>query len=63
MGHVYDCSVIDYELDSLGIETLFPIDKSGIKIENKGKKTIISFVVSGENFNAPRNLVKNGSGI
>ena len=63
VGHVYDCSVIDYELDSLGIETLFPIDKSGIKIENKGKKTIISFVVSGENFNAPRNLVKNGDNL
>ena len=63
VGHVYDCSVIDYELDTLGIETLFPIDKSGIKIENKGKKTIISFVVSGENFNAPRNLVKNGDNL
>ena len=47
----------------MGIETLFPIDKSGIKIENKGKKTIISFVVSGENFNAPRNLVKNGDNL
>ena len=54
-GKVYDCSVIDYELDSLGIETPCQIDKSGIKVENQGKKTIISFVVAGENFNAPRN--------
>jgi hypothetical protein len=43
VGHVYDCSVIDYELDSLGIETPCQIDKSGIKVENQGKKTIISF--------------------
>ena len=62
-GHVYDCSVIDYEIDSLGIETPCQIDKSGIKVENKGKKTIISFVVAGESFNAPRNLVKNGDAL
>ena len=62
-GKVYDCSVIDYELDSLGIETPCQIDKSGIKVENQGKKTIISFVVAGESFNAPRNLVKNGDAL
>ena len=43
-GVIDACSIIDYECDSLGIETPFP-DKN-VTVLNKGKKTIISVVVS-----------------
>lgn len=56
-GIVHDCSVIDYEFDKAGVEFPFDIADEGVTVKNKGGKTIISVVVSGEPFHAPRNLV------
>jgi PKD repeat protein len=55
-GTIHKCSIIDYELDRQGIEVPFNIPASGVTIQNKGTRTIISMVVTGEPFNAPRNL-------
>lgn len=55
-GKIDAASIIDYEFDREGIETPFDVTDEGVTIQNKGKKTIISVVVAGEPFNAPRNL-------
>ena len=54
-GRLYNCSVLDYEFDTLGIETPFHTG-NGIRIKNHGQRTIISTVVQGEPFFAPFNL-------
>lgn len=54
-GKLYNCSVLDYEFDRLGIETLFNTG-SGIQIESQGHRTIVSAIVQGEPFFAPGNL-------
>ncbi len=55
-GILHSCSMMDYEFDKEGIETLFDIETDGMTIESKGKKTVISVVVKGESLNAPRNF-------
>lgn len=54
-GKLYHCSLLDYEFDRAGIETLFPTGE-GVQIENQGKRTVVSVVVQGEPFFAPANL-------
>ena len=54
-GKLYDCSVLDYEFDRSGIETLLNTE-SEIPIESHGHRTIVSAIVQGEPFFAPRNL-------
>lgn len=56
-GHVNALSVIDYEFDAYGIETKAELPADGVKIENQGGKTIVSVIVGGESFNAPRNVM------
>lgn len=56
-GSVNAMSVIDYELDAYGIETKARIPEGGVEIKNKGEKTIVSVIVGGEAFNAPRNVM------
>ncbi len=54
-GKLYHCSVLDYEFDQLGIETIFDTGNELI-IESRGKRTLVSAIVQGEPFFAPRNL-------
>lgn len=54
-GKLYNSSVLDYEFDPSGIETLFNAG-SELRIESHGQRTIVSAVVQGEPFFAPRNL-------
>lgn len=56
VGKVDALSFMDYEADPEGIEFPFPIDKNGVQIKTKGKKTIISYVVQGDGLNAPLNV-------
>lgn len=56
-GAVHQLSVIDYEFNAYGVETQAMLPADGVKIENKGGKTIVSVVVGGESFNAPRNAM------
>lgn len=56
-GHVNALSVIDYEFDAYGIETKAELPSDGVQIANQGGKTIVSVVVGGEAFNAPRNVM------
>lgn len=56
-GHVNSMSVIDYEFDPYGVETQANIPADGLQIANKGGKTIVSVIVGGESFNAPRNVM------
>jgi FOG: PKD repeat len=53
-GHIYDASIMNYEVDPNGIE--IPFDKHNVTIQNKGKQTIISVIVPGEQIYPPRNL-------
>ena len=55
-GKIDAASIIDYEFDREGIETPFDTGSDGVTIQNDGNRTIISVVVAGEPFNAPRNL-------
>lgn len=54
-GQVYDCSLINYEFDQNGVEIPFEMDGE-VSIQNKGKKTIITVIVPGEQVYPPRNL-------
>ncbi len=56
-GKIHACSLIDYEFEKNGIEFPFDIKAEGVKVENKGNRTVISVVVPGEPLNAPRNLM------
>lgn len=56
-GKIHACSLMDYEIDSAGIEFPFDIDDAGVMVQNRGKQTVISVVVSGEPLYAPRNFV------
>lgn len=61
-GKIHECALMDYEFDPEGIELPFDMAGSGVTIENKGKRTIISVIAAGEPLNAPRNLAADGSG-
>ena len=54
IGHIYKASIIDYEFEREGIEIPFKIDT--IAILNKGKTTMISVIVPGEQTYPPLNL-------
>lgn len=56
-GYVNSMSVIDYEFDAYGVETKANLPENGVQIANKGGKTIVSVVVRGEAFHAPRNVM------
>lgn len=56
-GHVYDASIIDYAVDSAGLEIPFATGTEGVTIKNKGNRTIISVVVPGRGYKAPQNVV------
>ena len=56
VGKIYNASIIDYEFDSEGVELPYDISSNGVEVKTAGNKTIISMVVSGEPFYAPRNL-------
>ena len=53
-GHIYDASIMNYEVDTNGIEIPFP--SHNVSIQNKGKETIISVIVPGEQVYPVRNL-------
>ena len=59
-GTIHAASIIDYEDILSGIETPFDLGKSGVSIQNAGKKTIISVVVQGQNYYAPQNFRADG---
>lgn len=60
-GRLYNCSVLDYEFDRLGIETPLKGER-GLRIESHGHRTVVSAVVQGEPFFAPINVRCDGSG-
>jgi len=53
-GNIYKASIIDYEFDREGIEIPFRIDT--VAILNRGKTTMISVVIPGEQAYKPVNL-------
>ena len=54
-GNIYKASIIDYEFDRQGVEVPFRIDT--VAILNRGKTTMISVIVPGEQAYKPLNLV------
>lgn len=58
-GHIYKCSLIDYEFDRNGIEIPFKIDT--VEVPCNGKSTMISVIVQGEKLSKPFNLVLEGN--
>lgn len=59
-GRLYSASIIDYELDSEGIE--FPFKVEDVQITGSGKLYRVSVIVPGEQINAPTNLmIDNGT--
>lgn len=54
-GNIHECSLINYEIDSEGVE--MPFEMNGpVEIKNRGGKTIVSVVVPGEQIYRPQNL-------
>ena len=53
-GHIYNASIINYEIENEGVE--IPFDQKNVEILNKGKETIISVIVPGEQLYSPTNL-------
>lgn len=53
-GHIYGASVINYEVENDGIE--IPFGQKDVDIRNRGRETIISVVVPGEQLYPPTNL-------
>lgn len=61
-GHIYQASIIDYELDREGVETPFDLGETGqVEVKSAGAQTIISVVVYGVALHAPQNLALNGN--
>lgn len=54
-GNLYYSSILDYEFDRLGIETPFNAGNE-MRKESHGQRTLVSAIVQGEPFFAPRNL-------
>ena len=54
-GHIYDASILDYAVDTAGLEIPFKTGTEGVSIKNKGNRTIISVVVPGRGYKAPQN--------
>ena len=53
-GHIYNASIINYEVENDGVE--IPFDQQNVEIKNKGKETVISVIVPGEQLYPPTNL-------
>ena len=53
-GHIYNASIINYEIENEGVE--IPFDKNNVEIRNNGRETVISVVVPGEQLYPPTNL-------
>lgn len=53
-GHIYQASIMNYEVDNEGVE--IPFDIETVEIKNKGQQTVISVIVPGEQLYAPTNL-------
>lgn len=58
-GHIYKCSIIDYQYDDKGIEIPFMIDT--VAITGSGTVIKICVIVPGEQFYAPYNLSLDGN--
>ena len=54
-GHIYNASILDYAVDSAGLEIPFQTGTEGVNIKNEGNRTIISVVVPGRGYKAPQN--------
>ena len=53
-GHIYKASIINYEIENEGVE--IPFEEKDVEIKNRGRETIISVVVPGEQLYPPMNL-------
>ena len=53
-GHIYNASIINYEIENDGVE--IPFDQENVTIKNRGRETIISVIVPGEQLYPPTNL-------
>ena len=53
-GHIYNASIINYEVENDGVE--IPFDQQNVEIKNKGRETVISVIVPGEQLYPPTNL-------
>ena len=53
-GHIYQASIINYEMENEGVE--IPFDEENVEIRNNGRETLISVVVPGEQLYPPSNL-------
>lgn len=58
-GHIYKASIINYEIDPEGVE--IPFDSENVTIENRGKETVITVIVPGEQIYPPYNLALAGT--
>ena len=53
-GHIHKASVINYEVENEGVE--IPFEQTDVEIRNKGRETLISVIVPGEQLYPPTNL-------
>ena len=53
-GHIYNASIINYEIENEGVE--IPFEQENVAIRNSGRETVISVVVPGEQLYPPTNL-------
>ena len=58
-GHVYSCSLMDYEFDKYGIE--LPFITETVDVPGGGQVTMLSVIVNGENIGKPTNLQIDGN--
>lgn len=59
IGKILNASVLDYEFNAKGVETLFR--EKDVTIQTAGSRTMLSVVVNGEAFNSPLNLTFEGN--
>lgn len=57
-GHIHSMSVLDYEFDPYGVESVADMKSGGVQIQNQGGRTVVSVIVGGEALNAPRNVME-----
>ena len=53
-GHIYNASIINYEVENEGVE--IPFEDKDVEILNNGKETVITVIVPGEQLYPPTNL-------
>lgn len=58
-GHVYSCSLMDYEFDKYGIE--LPFTTETVDVPGGGQVTMLSVIVNGESMGKPTNLMIDGN--